>query len=128
MTGLADKNMLGWLEWAYTGNDKTSSSPNGQALVLDPAQPPTGANVLTRQAEGARGAVPAGGAGTPSRWSFTGGVFTLKYSTTRASGLRPFPCRLADDDLYARRASSTGYRSPSAAARWCRRRARRPWS
>ena len=31
MVGLADKYRLGWLEWAYTGNDKTSASPDGQA-------------------------------------------------------------------------------------------------
>ena len=36
---LAAKYRTGWLEWAYTGNDPTSSSPNGQALVLDPSKP-----------------------------------------------------------------------------------------
>lgn len=91
MTGLADKNMLGWLEWAYTGNDKTSSSPNGQALVLDPAQPPTGANVLSDKLKVLAEPYPQAVSGTPTGWSFTGGVFTLKYTTTRASGLGRFP-------------------------------------
>ncbi|MDT4915907.1 MAG: endoglycosylceramidase, partial [Pseudonocardiales bacterium] len=30
-------------------------------------------------------------AGTPASWSFTGGVFRLTYSTTRAAGLLRFP-------------------------------------
>ena len=59
MVKLADKYQVGWLEWAYTGNDITSSSPNGQALVLDPSQPPVGCECGERQAEGARRAIPA---------------------------------------------------------------------
>ena len=90
MTGLADKYMLGWLEWAYTGNDKTSSSPDGQALVLDPTQPPTGANVLTDKLKVLAEPYPQAVSGTPTGWSFTNGVFTLTYSTTRPSGLGRF--------------------------------------
>ena len=36
----ADADRIGWLEWAYTGNDKTSASPTEQALVFDTALPP----------------------------------------------------------------------------------------
>jgi endoglycosylceramidase len=91
MTGLADKFKLGWLEWAYTGNDKTSSSPNGQALVLDPNQPPVGANVVTGKLKVLAEPYPQAVSGTPSAWSFTGGVFTLAYSTTRPSLVGRFP-------------------------------------
>jgi endoglycosylceramidase len=92
MTALADKNRVGWLEWAYSGNDKTSSSPNGQALVLDPSQPPTGANVNTAKLAVLAEPYPQAVAGTPTAWSFTNGVFALTYSTTRVSNpLLRFP-------------------------------------
>jgi endoglycosylceramidase len=86
MVGLADKYRLGWLEWAYTGNDKTSASPDGQALVLDPSKPPTGANVLTAKLKALAEPYPQVVAGTPNSWSFTGGVFRLTYTTTRVGG------------------------------------------
>ncbi|MCW2783011.1 MAG: endoglycoceramidase [Marmoricola sp.] len=87
----ADKNMVGWLEWAYTGNDKTSASPDGQALVLDPNQPPTGANVLTAKLKVLAEPYPQAIAGTPTGWSFSKGVFKLSYSTTRVGGIARFP-------------------------------------
>ena len=90
MVALADKNRLGWLEWAYTGNDITSSSPNGQALVLDPSQPPTGANVLTDKLKTLAEPYPQIVAGTPLTWSYTNGVFRLTYRTARVSGLGSF--------------------------------------
>jgi endoglycosylceramidase len=90
MVSLADKYRLGWLEWAYTGNDKTSSSPDGQALILDPSQPPTGANVLTDKLKALAEPYPQIVAGTPVAWSFTGGVFRLTYSTARADGRGSF--------------------------------------
>ncbi|MEO6887126.1 MAG: cellulase family glycosylhydrolase [Jatrophihabitantaceae bacterium] len=80
----AVKNMLGWTEWAYTGNDKTSASPAGQALVLDPSLPPTGSNVLTAKLKVLAEAYPQVVAGTPSSWSSKSGVFKFVYSTTRA--------------------------------------------
>jgi endoglycosylceramidase len=91
MVGLADKYRLGWLEWAYTGNDKTSSSPDGQALVLDPSKPPTGANVLTDKLKTLAEPYPQAVAGTPASWSFTKGTFRLTYSTARADGAGRFP-------------------------------------
>jgi endoglycosylceramidase len=86
MTQVADKYRMGWLEWAYSGNDKTSSSPNGQALVLDPSQPPTGANVLTGKLKALAEPYPQLVAGTPTSWSYKTGVFHLTYRTVRVSG------------------------------------------
>lgn len=85
ITALADKNRLGWLEWAYTGHDITSSSPDGQALVLDPSLPPTGSNVVTPKLKILARPYPQAVAGTPTAWSFTNGVFTLKYTTTKVA-------------------------------------------
>jgi len=90
MVGFADKYRAGWLEWAYTGHDKTSSSPDGQALVLDPSRPPTGSNVLTAKLKVLAEPYPQAVAGTPTSWSFAKGVFRLAYSTARADGAGRF--------------------------------------
>jgi endoglycosylceramidase len=86
MTSLANKYRTGWLEWAYTGNDKTSASPAGQALVLDPSKPPTGDNVLTDKLKALAEPYPQVVAGTPTSWSFTNGAFRLTFGTARADG------------------------------------------
>jgi endoglycosylceramidase len=82
----ADDDRLGWLEWAFTGHDKTSSSPNGQALVFDPRQPPTGSNVNTAKLAVLAAPYPQVVAGTPKSWSFKSGAFRLCYSTERPDG------------------------------------------
>ncbi len=78
-----DRQRMGWLEWAYTGNDKTSSSPTDQALVFNPSQPPTGANVNTAKLAVLAAPYPQVVAGTPRDWSFNAGTFRLCYSTER---------------------------------------------
>jgi endoglycosylceramidase len=90
MVQLADKYRTGWLEWAYSGNDITSSSPSGQALVLDPSVPPTGDNVLTGKLKALATPYPQLVAGTPVSWSFSGNVFRLAYTTARADGTGRF--------------------------------------
>jgi endoglycosylceramidase len=90
MTQLADKYRTGWLEWAYTGNDPTSSSPDGQALVLDPSQPPTGSNVVTDKLKALATPYPQVVAGTPTSWSFSAGVFRLVYTTVHPTGFGRF--------------------------------------
>jgi endoglycosylceramidase len=80
----ADRHRMGWLEWAYTGNDKTSSSPTDQALVFDPGQPPTGGNVNAAKLAVLAAPYPQVVAGTPREWSFRSGTFRLRYSTERA--------------------------------------------
>jgi endoglycosylceramidase len=87
----ADDDRMGWLEWAYTGNDKTSSSPRAQALVFDPSQPPTGANVNAAKLAVLAAPYPQAVAGTPRDWSFRSGTFRLCYSTERADRLGRFP-------------------------------------
>jgi endoglycosylceramidase len=83
---LADQQMVSWTEWAYTGNDITSSSPNGQALVLDPSQPPTGSNVVTTKLKALAEVYPQAIAGTPTKFGNTSGVFTLIYTTKKVAG------------------------------------------
>ena len=91
MVALADKNQLGWLEWAYTGNDITSTSSSGQAVVLDPSQPPTGANVVASTLKALAEPYPQAVAGTPGSWSWSGGVFRLTYTTARLGAAGTFP-------------------------------------
>lgn len=86
----ADQNMTSWLEWAYTGNDITSSSSSGQVLVYDPSKPPTGANVNAAKLQVLARPFPQAVAGTPIGWSFTNGVFKLTFSTQRAGGSGSF--------------------------------------
>jgi endoglycosylceramidase len=82
----ADDDRIGWLEWAYTGHDKTSSSPTDQALVFDPSQPPTGSNVNMPKLTVLAAPYPQVVAGTPKSWSFKSSTFRLSYSTQRADG------------------------------------------
>jgi endoglycosylceramidase len=91
----ADQHLLGWTEWAYTGNDKTSTSPDGQALVLDPSKPPRGANVERAKLKTLAEVYPKVIAGTPKSYSFTSGVFHLTYNTARVSGSGRFPAGAA---------------------------------
>ncbi len=91
----ADQHLLGWTEWAYTGNDKTSTSPDGQALVLDPAKPPRGANVERAKLKALAEVYPKVIAGTPVSYSFTNRVFHLTFDTKRVSGSGRFPAGTA---------------------------------
>jgi endoglycosylceramidase len=94
MVDRADRFMVPWLEWAYCGcTDPTTSGPgNKQAIVIDPAKPPTGANLETATLRALVEPYPQVVAGTPLSWGYTRSTraFALKYSTTRASGSHRF--------------------------------------
>jgi endoglycosylceramidase len=91
----ADRFMTGWTEWAYCGcEDPTTSGPGAkQAIVIDPRQPPRGANLVV----GTLGALvepfPQVVAGTPGGWQYSRAVrrFTLRYTTARAGRRGRFP-------------------------------------
>ena len=89
MVQRADRFMVGWQEWHYCGcDDPTTSGPGAtQALVLDPAKPPTGANVKTAKAAILARPYPQAIAGTPTAFGFESGRLTLRYVTDRASGV-----------------------------------------
>lgn len=82
----ADQYRVGWLEWAYTGNDITSASSTGQPLVFDPAKRPAGNNVNMAKLKVLARPYPQVVAGTPLSWSVKSGVFQIAYSTARVSG------------------------------------------
>jgi endoglycosylceramidase len=87
---LADRNMMSWQEWHYCGcSDPTTSGPGDtQAIVLDPAKPPSGDNLKTTTLDAVSRPYPQAVAGTPESWSFdpVAKAFSLAYSTKRAGG------------------------------------------
>jgi endoglycosylceramidase len=89
----ADARQMPWVEWAYCGcGDPTTSAqpPTAQAVVVDPSKPPSGSNVESGTLAALARPFPRAVAGTPQRFGFTGGVFTLKYSTRRPRGHHRF--------------------------------------
>jgi endoglycosylceramidase len=89
-TALADRYMVGWQEWQY--DDPYSNVP-GEALVLDPHQPPAGANVDRGKLDLLSRPYPQAVAGTPVRWSYDSATrrFQFLYRVDRAGGGRLSP-------------------------------------
>lgn len=90
----ADQNLMGWTEWAYTGQNDitTSANPSSlESLVYNPELPPTGDNVNTGNLETLAEPYPQEISGTPSSFSFDNGIFHFSYSTQEADGLGSFP-------------------------------------
>jgi endoglycosylceramidase len=85
--GLADRNMMSWQEWHYCGCDDPTTTGSGdkQAIVLDPAKPPSGDNLKTSTLDAVSRPYPQAVAGTPESWSFdpSSKEFSLSYSVAR---------------------------------------------
>ena len=92
MVERADRHMVSWQWWHYCAcDDPTTAGPGDkQAIVSDPSQPPTGANVLADKLALIERPYPQLVAGTPTGWSFDAAtkVFELEYSTTGPGGRR----------------------------------------
>jgi endoglycosylceramidase len=90
MVDRADANMVPWFYWAYCGcSDPTTSGPGDtQAIVRDPAKPPTGTNLESFKLDVLSRPHPLAIAGTPLGFGFdqTTKVFELRYRTARAGG------------------------------------------
>jgi endoglycosylceramidase len=90
----ADQHLIGWTEWAYSGQgDITTSAnpPGSESLVYNPELPPTGDNVNTANLETLAEPYPQAISGTPDSYSFEGGIFHFSYSTDEPDGLGSFP-------------------------------------
>ena len=100
----ADQHLIGWTEWAYSGQGDitTSASPPGsESLVYDPELSPTGSNVNTANLITLAEPYPQVISGTPTSYSFENGTFD--FSLLHRRGRRPgqLPRRLGDHRLGA---------------------------
>ena len=89
----ANQNLIGWTEWAYTGQGDittTASPPSSESLVYNPELPPTGSNVNTANLDTLAEPYPQVISGTPTSWSFENGTFDFSYSTEEADGMGSF--------------------------------------
>jgi endoglycosylceramidase len=95
----ADANLNGWTEWAYSGvgDITTAGNTNSEALVYNPALPPTGDNVNTANLTTLAEPYPQTISGTPNSFSFKNGIFTFSYSTQKADGSGSFPAGAQTD-------------------------------
>jgi endoglycosylceramidase len=90
----ADQHLIGWTEWAFTGQgDITTSAspPSSESLVYNPELPPTGSNVNTANLDTLAEPYPQDISGTPESYSFANGTFQFSYSTAEVDGLGSFP-------------------------------------
>ncbi len=104
MADRADRFMIGWQAWHYCGcDDPTTTGPGDeQALVLDPARPPRGANLKQPTLDALARAYPQVVAGTPLAWRFD--------RATRRLTLRYRPARGVTEIAVPRRRYPRGYR------------------
>jgi endoglycosylceramidase len=111
--GLADRHMVSWQEWHYCGcRDPTTSGPGDkQAIVLDPAKPPTGANLKTSTLGILTRPYPQAVAGTPEGFGFDPAAkrFVLHYATRRADGSGSFGAGAETEIAVPARAYPDGY-------------------
>jgi endoglycosylceramidase len=94
MVDRAAEHRTGWQYWAYCGcgDPTTTGAGDKQALVFDPQQPPTGANVKTEKLRTLAIPHPTAVAGTPTAYEFdrSTGDFTLTYTSAKADGTGAF--------------------------------------
>jgi endoglycosylceramidase len=90
MVERADANMIPWQYWAYCGcSDPTTTGPGDvQAIVRDPARPPSGDNLQTAKLGVLSRPHPLAVAGTPLGFGFDPQTrrFKLRYRTVPAGG------------------------------------------
>jgi endoglycosylceramidase len=85
----ADQHMVSWEYWHYCEClDPTTSGSGTQAIVIDPNQAPSGANVKQAKLDVLAEPYPQVVAGTPSGYAFDRptGTFNLAYSTKSPTG------------------------------------------
>jgi endoglycosylceramidase len=94
----AEAHMVSWQYWHYCGcDDPTTSGPGVQAIVIDPSQPPVGANVKEAKLDVLVRPYPQVVAGTPERFDFeeSSRRFELDYATTGPGGESFLPAAAA---------------------------------
>jgi endoglycosylceramidase len=109
----ADRFMVGWQWWHYCScDDPTTSGPGDrQAIVDDPAKPPTGDNLRPGKLKVLGRPYPRLVSGTPQGWSFDAATrsFSAGYDTARADGRGRFPAYARTEIALPPRAFGDGY-------------------
>jgi len=85
----AESHMVSWQYWHYCAcDDPTTQGPGVQAVVIDPSQPPTGANVKDAKLDVLVRPYPQLVAGTPERYGFEEARrrFELRFATVGPGG------------------------------------------
>ena len=116
-----ERHMVGWQHWHYCTCDDPTTTGTGdkQALVKDPAKPPSGENLQTGALEILSRPHPSVVAGTPLSYDFDAeaGTFVLKWTTARASGKGAFGPKAVTEIRVPRRQYPKGYRVTAKGAR-----------
>lgn len=83
-----DAALMPWIYWVFDNCDIACSATKTADLLLDPHEPPSGANVNPGVTDGVVRAYPIAVAGTPEKLSFdpTSRVLAFTWSTARPSG------------------------------------------
>jgi hypothetical protein len=104
--------MVSWQYWHYCpcADPTTTGSGSTQALVLDPAEPPSGANVSREKLATLSRAYPQAVAGTPQGYHFDAESkrFDMAYTTARLGG-GDFARRVDTQVFVPRRQFGKGY-------------------
>jgi endoglycosylceramidase len=111
---LADQHMMSWQEWHYCGCDDPTTTGSGdtQAIVLDPAKPPSGDNLKTTTLDVLSRPYPRLIAGRPDSWSFDPDThqFTFGYDARqRIDGTGPFGFGIQSEVVMPERQYPHGY-------------------
>jgi endoglycosylceramidase len=115
MVARADRDMVPWLEWAFCGcRDPTTTGPGtAQAIVIDPAKPARGSNLVHSTLRALVEPYPQVLAGTPRSWGYDRATrtFALRLSTERADGRGAFATGSLTDVATPRLDYPRGYRA-----------------
>ncbi len=83
----ADRHMVGWQYWTYYGKDVCCDRPH-EGIIVDPHQPPAGANVKSAKLDVLTRPYPRAIAGIPQGWRFhwdaADKLFELAYTAEDA--------------------------------------------
>jgi len=116
-----ERRMIGWQQWHYCACDDPTTTGAGdkQALVVDPSKPPRGDNLQRGALKIITRPHPRLVAGTPLAYGFDDAtrVFTLRWTTQRASGRGRFGPRAMTEVPIPRRQYPRGYRVRARGAR-----------
>ncbi len=85
----ADEHLQGWIYWAWSGNDPTTSGGGGaQSVIINQFLPPTDDNLKQDKLDVLARPFPQAIAGTPQSFGFNPAtkVFTLSYTTAKVDG------------------------------------------